>query len=192
MDAVLKAHGLERVPVAKDGNCLFASVSFSLLQLLTTDGCSLELQQHLNPIGITGDRTLPELIKLLRKLVVDEFLSCNSVEYSSFLLSVEHSSYEETAKRFDQDGFFDCELGNAVNSALANILRTSLVVFSSLENYPILRIIPKNDPVSNVPVYLAFEQIGPGHYDAVIQSGTNEELFDNTELLSETSFAEIS
>ena len=48
--------------------------------------------------------------------------------------------------------------------------------------------------MSNVPVYLAFEKIGPGHYDAVIQSGTNEELFDNTELLSETktSFAEIS
>ena len=30
------------------------------------------------------------------------------------------------------------------------------------------------------------------HYDAVIQSGTNEELFDNTKLLSETLFAEIS
>ena len=194
VDAVLKAHGLERVPVAKDGNCLFASVSFSLLQLLTTDGCSLELQQHLNSIGITGDRTLPELIKLLRKLVVDEFLSCNSVEYSSFLLSAEHLSYEETAKNFEQDGFFDCELENAVNLALANVLRTSLVAFTSLENYPILTIFPKNDPVSNVPVYLAFEQIGPGHYDAVIQSGTNEELFDNTELLSETkaSFAEIS
>ena len=87
VDAVLKTHGLERVPVAKDGNCLFASVSFSLLQLLTTDGCSLELQQHLNCIGITGNRTLPELIKLLRKLAVDEFLSCNSLEYSSFLLS---------------------------------------------------------------------------------------------------------
>ena len=62
VDAVSKAHGPE------DGNCLFASVSFSLLQLLTTDGCSLELQQHLNSIGITGDRTLPELIKLLRRL----------------------------------------------------------------------------------------------------------------------------
>ena len=138
VDAVLKTHGLERVPVAKDGNCLFASVSFSLLQLLTTDGCSLELQQHLNCIGITGNRTLPELIKLLRKLAVDEFLSCNSLEYSSFLLSAEHLSYEETAKNFEQDGFFNCELGNAVNLALANVLRTSLVAFTSLENYLIL------------------------------------------------------
>ena len=112
VDVVLRAHGLEHVPVAKDGNCLFASVSFSLLQLLTTDGCSLKLQQHLNSICITGNRTLSELIKLLRKLVVDEFLSCNSVEYSSFLLSPEN---------FEQDGFFDCELGNAVNLALANI-----------------------------------------------------------------------
>ena len=143
-----------------NGNCLFASVSFSLLQLLTTDGCSLKLQQHSNSIGITGDRTWPELIALFRKLVVDEFLSCNSVEYSSFLLSVEHLSYEETAKHFEQDGFFDCELGNAVNLqlALANILRTSLVVFTPLENYPILTIVPKNDPMSNVPVYLALSK----------------------------------
>ena len=105
VDAVLKAHGFERVPVGKDGSYLFASVSFSLLQLLTTDGCSLELQQHSNAINITVYRTLPQLIKLLRKLLVDEFLSCNSVEYSSFLLSVEHSTYEECTKRFDQDGF---------------------------------------------------------------------------------------
>ena len=144
VDAVLKAYGLERVPVAKDGNGLFASVSFFLLQLLTTDGCSLDLQQHLNSIGITGDKTLPELIKLLRKLVV--------------------------------------ELGNAVNLALANVLRTSLVAFTSLENYQILTVFPKNDPVSNVPVYLAFEQIGPSYYDTVIQSGTNEELSQPKEL----------
>ena len=33
VDAVLKVHGFEHVPVAKDGNCLFASVSFFLLQI---------------------------------------------------------------------------------------------------------------------------------------------------------------
>lgn len=46
--------------------------------------------------------------------------------------------------------------------ALSNILRMSFVVFTSLENYPIITIVPKNVPVSNTPAYLAFEQIGAG------------------------------
>ena len=125
-------------------------------------------------IGISGDKTLPELITLLRKLVVEEFLSCNLEEYSSFLLSAEHSLYEETARNFN-----DCELGNAVILALSNILRTGFVVFTSLENYPTITIVPKYDPVSNIPVYLAFNQNGPGHYDGVIESRrTNEECVD--------------
>lgn len=106
VDAILKAHGLQRLPVAKDGNCLFASVSFFLLQGMTNVDCGLELREHLNRIGIFGNKTLPEMIVLLRKLVVDEFLHLHLHEYSSFLLSAEHTSYEETARNFERDGFF--------------------------------------------------------------------------------------
>ena len=97
------------------------------------------------------------------------FLNGNLQEYSSFLLSTQRASYEETAINFECDGFFYCELGNAVILALSNILHMSLVVFTSLENYPIITIVPTTGPVSNTPVYVAFEQIGAGHYDAVIE-----------------------
>ena len=45
----------------------------------------------------------------------------------------------------------------------------SFVVFTLLENYPIITIVPKTGAVSNTPVYVAFEQTGAGHYDAVIE-----------------------
>ena len=186
LNAVLKAYGFERVPVAKDGNCLFASASLALAQLLNNYGCSAELRKHLYSIGICNDKSLPELIETLRKLVVEEFLSCNVEEYSSFLLTNERLSYEETAKKFLQDGFFDCELGNAVILALSNILRSSVIVFTSLENYPIITIVPENDPLSKVPVYLAFEQTGPGHYDGVTEITQGTEDLDNIENLRET------
>ena len=122
----------------------------------------------------------------MRKLVVEEFLSCNVEEYSSFLLTSERLSYEETAKKFLQDGFFDCELGNAVILALSNILRSSVIVVTSLENYPIITIVPENDPLSNVPVYLVFEQTVPGHYDGVTEITQGTEDLDNIENLRET------
>ena len=132
LNAVLKAYGFERVVVAKDRNCLFASASLGLAQLLN-DGCSAELRKHLYSIGICNDKSLPELIEILRKLVVEEFLSCNVEEYSSFLLTNERLSNEETAKKFLQDVFFDCESGNAVILALSNILRSGVIVFTSLK-----------------------------------------------------------
>ena len=109
-------------------------------------------------------------VRPCRKLVVKEFLGSNMIEYSSFLISAEKMSYEEIAKNFENDGFFDCELGNATILALANIMRIGIVVFTSLEDYPVITIVPRNEPIACTTVYLAFEQLGAGHYDAVIES----------------------
>lgn len=45
-----------------------------------------------------------------------------------------------------------------------------MVVFTSLGNYPVITIVPRNEPIVYTTVYLAFEQVGAGHYDAVIES----------------------
>ena len=89
-----------------------------------------------------------------------------------FCLSGEQMSYEETAKNFQNDRFFYCELGNAVIFALANILRIGIVVLTctSLGNYPVITIVPRNEPIACTTVYFAFEQLGAGHYDAVIEN----------------------
>ncbi len=61
-------------------------------------------------LGISPNQELSEISDNQRKLVVNEFLGPNMMEYSSFLISVEQMSYEDTAKNFENDGFFDCEL----------------------------------------------------------------------------------
>ena len=126
------------------------------------------LKEHLQTLGIDPDQELAEISHQLRKHVVNEFLGPNMTEYSSFLISSEQISYEETAKNCESNGFFDCELGNAAILALANIMRIVMVVFTSLENYPVITIVPRNEPIVYTTVYLAFEQIAAGHYDAVI------------------------
>ena len=98
------------------------------------------------------------------------------IEYSSFLISTEQVSYEETAKNFEKDGFFDCELGNAAILALANIMCIGTVVFTSLTNYPVITIVPRNEPIVCTTAYLAFEQLGAGHYDAVVESSIAETI----------------
>ena len=172
VDAILKGYGLERVQMPKDGNCLFSSVSFFIFHVLSAEIPVRDtiLKEHLQTLGIYPDQELAEISHQLRKHVVNEFLGPNMTEYSSFLISSEQISYEETAKNFESNGFFDCELGNAAILALANIMRIGMVVFTSLENYPVITIVPRNEPIAHTTVYLAFEQIGAGHYDAVIES----------------------
>ena len=179
VDELLKAHGLQRLPVEKDGNCLFSSVFFYISQILATSDCGLNnLRGHLNSIGISRDNDAQEVIATLRKLVVEEFLGNNLHEYSSFLSSKEHSSYEEIANNFLHDGFFDCELGNAVILALSNVLHVSFVIFTSFENFPVITIVPRCDTLSEaVPGYLVYEHVGAGHYDAVIENAN--ELSDS-------------
>ena len=49
-------------------------------------------------------------------------------------------------------------------------MRIGVVVFTSLENFAVITIVPRNEPIACTTVYLAFEQLGAGHYDAVIES----------------------
>ena len=54
------------------------------------------------------------------------------------------------ASYFAKRGFFDCELGNATPLALANILQVPLVIISSIDNVPVLHVIPRETPLTNV------------------------------------------
>ena len=108
VDAILKGYGLEHVHMPKDGNCLFSSVSFFIVQLLSAEQTEpyAKLREHLETLGISSNQHLFKISHILRKLVVSEFLSSNTLEYPSFLISTEQMSYEETAKSFENDGFF--------------------------------------------------------------------------------------
>ena len=47
--------------------------------------------------------------------------------------------------------FFYCELGNPAILAPANIMCIGMVVFTSLGNYPVITIVPRNEPIVGSP-----------------------------------------
>ena len=73
------------------------------------------------------------------------------------------------ASKFVYRGFFDCELGNATPLALANVLHVPLVTMSSIENFPVIPVIPREN-LTNAPMYITYQRIGAGHYDAKIET----------------------
>ena len=81
VDAILKGYGLERVYMPKDGDCLFSSVSFFIVQLLSAEQTEpyAKLREHLETLGISSNEHLFEISHILRKLLVREFLGLNNV-----------------------------------------------------------------------------------------------------------------
>ena len=72
--------------------------------------------------------------------------------------------------KFVNRGFFDCELGNATSPlALANVLRVPLDIMSSTENFPVIPVIAR-ETLTNAPMYITYQRIGSGHYDATIET----------------------
>ena len=123
IDALLSGYGFQRIAMPKDGDCLFSAVSFQLHDRFhSASDDDPPMLQHLASIGILPDLDLPEILKVLRELTVQEFLGVNKSEYTSYLVASDRKEFEDTAHRFADGGFFDCELGNAAPLALANIL----------------------------------------------------------------------
>ena len=59
------------------------------------------------------------------------------------------------------------ELGNTMPLALANILSSPVLLFTSMETMPVLLITPSIMRDAVPRVHLAFNQFGAGHYDAI-------------------------
>ena len=55
---------------------------------------------------------------------------------------------------------------------LANVLHIPITVFTSISNMPVLCVLPTTTQSihSTQPIFLAFPQSGPGHYDAVVSA----------------------
>ena len=52
------------------------------------------------------------------------------------------------------------------------MLKIPIVVFSSIASYPIIPLVPRSCPLTVVPIYVAFNQTGKGHYDPVFAAKT--------------------
>lgn len=164
LDEALSNSDLQRMSVPGDGDCCFASVSYGIDYFFDTNH---EVCSHLQALNLAPNQPVVERISILRKLVIDEWLGLNSEQYSLHLTSPHQCTFEETAMSFIEQGICDCELGNSVLLAMTNVLRIPIIIYSSISSYPIIPLIPKEVPLSNDPIYVAFNQSGKGHYDAV-------------------------
>ena len=86
--------------------------------------------------------------------------------YQAFL----STPLENEAQLFLQSGHFFGELGNTMPLALANILSSPLIIFTSLQTMPVLLITPSVIQHATPIIHLAFNHYGAGHYDAVVFS----------------------
>ncbi len=104
-----------------------------------------------------------QVFMILHVVAVDEWMK-NPKDYEKFL-EAEHK-VEEEAPRFLQQGHFLGPLGNTMVVAISNALGLPIIVFSSASHYPVISVTPRVCTVS-IPLYIALNHAGPGHYDAV-------------------------
>jgi hypothetical protein len=185
LNNVVSNYGFEVLPVDGDGDCCFTSVGYGIEKFFDLDPSPLT--DHLRAINIYKNQDVCERVVRLRELVVMEWLGEYSHEYEMFLTVADKSSFYEMAQQFIQRGVFDCELGNSVLMALSNVLKCPVVIFTSIDTYPIIPLIPRQAPLSAIPIYVAFNQSGKGHYDAIASQIQCDARVENESQSIETS-----
>ena len=171
VDALLSGYGFQRVAMVREGDCLFSAVTFQLQSRYTSEEIDSPLCQHLCSLGIEADSSDLQIItQKLRELTVKEFFGVRRSEYVSYLDCSHRHQFDNMANNFATRGFFDCELGNATPLALANICQVPLVIISSTENFPVIPVIPRETPLTTIPLFIAYQRVSAGHYDATIEA----------------------
>lgn len=168
LNSILNAFGFQQLPMPGDGDCFLHCISVSLSSFLTREKNS-SLTSYLKSIGISIEIPEEEKIKVLRRLIVQEFMGPNRHVYEPFMVTSTTESYDTEAQKFLEPGHYNSELGNCVPMAMSNILQIPLVIFTSMENYPITQVIPRTRVLSEIPIYLAYSHSDSGHYNLAVQ-----------------------
>ena len=163
---LLEAYGMNKVSIPADGDCFFSSVSFHLSQILKSEK-NTDFAKRLETLGLSVSSSQKEIVQTLRRLVVDEWLGQRRNVYEPFV-TLSGLSYELQAREFLNAGHFDSEIGNAMVLAVSNILQVPFIIFTTMENLPVISSIPTTESFYEMPLYLAFTHIGAGHYDVVV------------------------
>ena len=155
----------KRMPVASDGNCLFASVAMALIHHFQSG--QLDANITLTRLGLLeNDHGNPEAIsRALRSAVVDEWLGDNADHYQGFCTGDIRAHAEE----YRSSGEFAGDLGDLMVMTDANLIRVPLLLFTNVENMPTMVITPSlSVACTQFPLYLVFNAAGPSHYDYAV------------------------
>ena len=181
LDNIVHACGMERQQVPGDGNCCFHSLSLAIIS--NSDEIRAYKSDFFQIHNLNPDRGASDLAQQLRQVAVKEWQS-NPQDYEGFLGCGANVIVE--AEKFKQNGVFLGELGNTVLLSLSNGLGLPIIALSSAVNHPLINITPRhmNTPV---PLYVAYNQYGVGHYDAIAIPATSQVPSSSLELSADTS-----
>ena len=180
IDDILKSWSMYREHIAKDGDCCFRAVARNIFRITRTGEIDSHVNEHLANLDLFN-LSEDSLVTKLRALTVSEWSGENRQRYESFLTT---DSFENEIERFSHQGYFTGELGNLMVLAMANVLKMPIVIFSLLENYPTIPILPRQQ-LSDMPtLFVSFNAAGCGHYDYVcmenVQSEPEKKLSEGT------------
>ena len=159
-------------PIPRDGDCLFTSIIYALYKATKP----AKFCEHLQKLCLVDlSRSLLDRVTNLRSAMVQEWLE-NSEEYEPFMF-LSDAKFEDIALTYKTPGSFSGACGNLMVMALANVLKINIVLFTSMEQMPVIPVIPRDALLTPHPIYIAFNHGGCGHYDAVdpISPLTDEE-----------------
>ena len=78
--------------------------------------------------------------------------------------------------QYQLSGQFSGDVGDLMLMTLSNVLSMPITLFTSVPNMPTLCIIPTHHTsLSAQPLFLAYTQSGPGHYDSVVPVNDDRE-----------------
>ena len=180
LSTLVQSWGFTMHAILGDGNCCFSALASSLLyqrHLIEAKYPSL-----LTLLGLNFT-TVEELAVHLRRKAVQEWTT-NASEYQGFLPS--EYDVETEAAKFKETSYFFGPLGNTMIKAVSNILSIPIIVFSSALHYPVVYTTPRICH-SPIPLYLAFNQSGAGHYSALSFQQNKERSTNGQEVKTKNS-----
>ena len=185
LDNVLSNFNMVRVNVPPNGNCFFLSIAYAIVNsIIPNKAISIDLASHLESLGLMNCKDTNEMSHKLRGLIVHEWIS-HPEDYQPFL-GVGHLLDHE-ASLFLNDGYFASELGNCMALAMANLLNLPIVVITQMESMSVVSVTPR-ETLQCLPIFVAFDHSGEGHYDAVAHS-TSHSVSTETQSCSVSSMA---
>ena len=161
IDKVLREASLERIAIEGDGNCMFSTVSFSLKSMKLNQ----EYSTFLESMGINTTEEIASISNSLRKVVVDELMQQYEF-YEKFANDLSESEYRRKVQECKKSDVFAGDIGDLILPAISNTLRISINLITSNPECPFMHMQPKDSPLSDSPLCIAYISHGPGHYDA--------------------------
>ena len=150
-----------------DGNCFFSAIAVYIGKIVSLNRED-RLKEHLYRFGFPKNISKKETIKILKALLVQEWLGERRLENETFVVSQDGTTHEYQASAFLLNHYFDNELGNSVVLAMENVLQVPFVLLTSMKKLPHLTTVPIIPQMSDYALYLSYLHIGEGHYGILV------------------------